>query len=346
MDFQNFDQWTSEFDFEQFVFNQSPVINQNTATMAPVMSASPGTYSIREPNDGWGYTYPPPYEQDFEIPNSFSYASQPQGYDTICPEQLMWPSNNAQTQELMVDSPRDDYSMPMISTIDPYTENFPLSYETLESQRQAYSLGSLMDDSSPDVLQASRKDGRKKKTKTKKPKLTQRFRYCKSKTCPGQNISVSLSAPLSELAQHATYIPVPDMAAHVSRGAEERRKDSVEGDRVKKPANGFLLYCLTFKLLIDELIKLGFILNDGTLHLAMYRGKICGKSWKMESSEVRGKFNQWATIDKQNHSLAFPDYQYRFRPKKPSIEAVSISRNPTPHATRSIQMIIDVDTQS
>ncbi|KAI0101969.1 hypothetical protein F4776DRAFT_649083 [Hypoxylon sp. NC0597] len=126
---------------------------------------------------------------------------------------------------------------------------------------------------------------------------------------PVEEVKVNLTAPLSELAKDLTDVHDLDVVAHVYRGAEQRRQEAARYGRVRKTSSSFLLYRVAYTKRIQELIKRQVLETHGKTGLGAHLSRIAGKSWRMEPQEVRDQFEKWANIDKENHILAFQDYQ-------------------------------------
>ena len=118
-------------------------------------------------------------------------------------------------------------------------------------------------------------------------------------------IGMAGDQPISILSQ-LTTAPIQDIERFVNRPIEARRKE-VEGKNGyrPRPMNNFMLYRKAYQ----ERAKLE---SSQSNHQIV--SVVVAASWKNEIPEVKDKFAKYAQIEKDNHILAFPDYQ--FRPNK------------------------------
>lgn len=118
-----------------------------------------------------------------------------------------------------------------------------------------------------------------------------------------------LSKPLSEIAKDFPHVAVADIAAFVSRSAEQRLQETSRNKKagqVKRPMNAFMLYRKAYQ----EVAKTQCTHNNHQLV-----SKVCGVGWPMESDEVHEQFTEWAKMERTNHQQAHPGY--KFTPSKP-----------------------------
>ncbi|KAI4149789.1 MAG: hypothetical protein LQ340_004442 [Diploschistes diacapsis] len=103
-----------------------------------------------------------------------------------------------------------------------------------------------------------------------------------------------------------TDAPIQDIERFVNRSIEARRKE-VEGKNGyrPRPMNNFMLYRKAYQ---EKAKQVSSQNNHQVVSV------IVAASWKNEPAEVKDKFAKYAQIEKDNHILAFPDYQ--FRPNK------------------------------
>lgn len=154
---------------------------------------------------------------------------------------------------------------------------------------------------SPDTVLSSTKNGRvaKSKPKPKKPKK-------RSETVPLPK--KPLDRPLSQLAADMNE-RIIDVEAFVNRGTIIRHAEVMQGKKpgkVKRPMNAFILYRKAYQLVCKK-----YCLENN--HQVVSR--VCGDSWKSESTAVRDKFIEWAKVDRDQLQIAHPDY--KFTPSKP-----------------------------
>ncbi|KAM5359605.1 hypothetical protein ACJA88_015089 [Fusarium oxysporum] len=82
---------------------------------------------------------------------------------------------------------------------------------------------------------------------------------------------------------------------YVQRTSEQRRLEAQSGKN-KRPANAFILYRIAFRSVAEV------VYNTKSQQLV---SKICGKSWQLESDEIKTWFQEQATIEKANHGKTF-----------------------------------------
>lgn len=115
-----------------------------------------------------------------------------------------------------------------------------------------------------------------------------------------------ISDPLSELTKHMINVPIRDMEAEIHRPIMQRRAEVAQRNgRVKRPMNSFMIYRSAYAPRTKEF-----------LHLRNHQevSRLLGKSWGMETPDIRTKYEELANIEKDNHALAHPDY--KFAPRK------------------------------
>ncbi|WEW55751.1 hypothetical protein PRK78_001184 [Emydomyces testavorans] len=115
-----------------------------------------------------------------------------------------------------------------------------------------------------------------------------------------------VTAPLSILTKDMSHIPIRDMGAWVNRPAEVRRKEvTAKNGKIARPMNSFMLYRSAYA----ERTKEWCAQNN---HQVVSRAS--GQSWPLEPKEVRDLYERYATIERDNHQKAHPDY--KFAPNK------------------------------
>lgn len=147
--------------------------------------------------------------------------------------------------------------------------------------------------------------GRSRIDKSPKPKKAKKVKVKAEKKV------AKLDKPLSELTKDWTHVPVADIEAYVNRSTEERRREVEEGKipgKVKRPMNSFMLYRKAYQNRTKD-----WCLQNN--HQVV--SQVCGDSWPLEPDEVKEKFNEWASIERQNHQNAHPGY--KFSPSKPGV---------------------------
>ncbi|KAK3933959.1 high mobility group box domain-containing protein, partial [Diplogelasinospora grovesii] len=100
-----------------------------------------------------------------------------------------------------------------------------------------------------------------------------------------------------------------DIEAWIHRPIEVRRAEigtEKQQGKIKRPLNGFMLYRKAYQNRVKALWK----------HPSQpIISQVCGKSWNLEPELIRGRFNAWAKIERDNHEKAHPGY--KFTPAKP-----------------------------
>ncbi|KAF3480239.1 HMG box protein [Arthroderma uncinatum] len=115
-----------------------------------------------------------------------------------------------------------------------------------------------------------------------------------------------VDAPLSELTKNMPHIPIRDMEAWVNRSAETRLKEvKMKNGKIARPMNSFMLYRSAYA----ERTKQWCAQNN---HQVVSRAS--GQSWPLEPREIRDRYERYATIERDNHHKAHPDY--KFAPNK------------------------------
>lgn len=140
--------------------------------------------------------------------------------------------------------------------------------------------------SSPD-LHTERHQARSRKPRSGKSRLTK--------------AEATLPAPLSILT-NGWSTPVKGTADFVSRPIEQRRQEAIEKGRVMRAMNCFILYRRAY--------------SDRASQYCQHSAQPCvsdllGKSWRMETDEVRKQYRFWANQEVIAHRKAFPEYTYR-----------------------------------
>ncbi|GKZ68221.1 hypothetical protein AnigIFM60653_007054 [Aspergillus niger] len=117
---------------------------------------------------------------------------------------------------------------------------------------------------------------------------------------------VELEGPLSEVTKHLTNIPIRDMERWVNRSIEVRHQEVAKRNgKVARPMNSFMLYRSAYA----DRTKQWFAQNN---HQVV--SEAAGDSWRLESPEIRQKYELLANIEKSNHLKAHPGY--KFSPSK------------------------------
>ncbi|KAB8227263.1 HMG-box domain-containing protein [Aspergillus alliaceus] len=116
-----------------------------------------------------------------------------------------------------------------------------------------------------------------------------------------------LQFPLSKLTKDMAHGPTRDMENWVHRSTEVRRQEPNRNHgKVARPLNSFLLYRKAYSGPAKQLLGEK---NHSILSV------VIGRSWKMESQDVRYLFQNLANIDKRKHMEAHPSYKYSPKPR-------------------------------
>lgn len=104
-----------------------------------------------------------------------------------------------------------------------------------------------------------------------------------------------LEQPLSELIN--TENPMAEATKFADRSVYQRRLEAQVAGRVKRPANAYILYRMTYQG-------------------AGFSPEIVGRSWAMESNQVKQVFRALANHNRSLHEQAFPRYKFQPKPKR------------------------------
>jgi len=112
---------------------------------------------------------------------------------------------------------------------------------------------------------------------------------------------VILQAPLSVLTKDSET-PLRDMEAWVNRSVEDRRAEVTKANKIARPMNRFMLYRSAYA----ERTKKWCDQNNHQIV-----SKVTGQSWKkLEPKEIKDYYDRLATIERENHQRAFPEYKF------------------------------------
>ncbi|PYH99147.1 hypothetical protein BO71DRAFT_314810 [Aspergillus ellipticus CBS 707.79] len=124
----------------------------------------------------------------------------------------------------------------------------------------------------------------------------------RSRKTRDRDLRQTLAGPLSELTKHMDSVPIKDMESHVHRSIERRHEEVVKNNgKIARPMNSFMLYRSAFA----ERAKTLFSQNN---HQVV--SEAAGDSWRLESNEIRTKYERLAHIEKINHLEAHPGYKF------------------------------------
>lgn len=146
------------------------------------------------------------------------------------------------------------------------------------------------------------------------PRIQRRAKKMRERSKP------NVTAPLSESTKHMTHIPLRDMESWVHRPIKIRMQEVARRNgRVARPMNSFMLYRSAYAERAKQLIT-------ETNHQKV--SEAAGESWKIESREIREKYELLASIEKNNHLKAHPGY--KFSPSKKDKNPDEVRSEPDP----------------
>ena len=157
----------------------------------------------------------------------------------------------------------------------------------------------LPPDPAPDIQPGvTAKASRLSLPKPKKPRVA---RSSKGKPKKSVDSSIHMPVPLSRLYPN---IPLEDVVAWICRPTEIRQVEWTnrrDYTKMPRPVNAFILYR---KATSERAKRYGSVGNH------QFISKITGASWRVESHEIKDRFNQFAELEKRYHAMAFPSYKY------------------------------------
>ncbi|KAH2192829.1 hypothetical protein KXW59_006759 [Aspergillus fumigatus] len=128
----------------------------------------------------------------------------------------------------------------------------------------------------------------------------------RAKKASNRESKPKLPGPLSEVTKHLTNVPLRDMDSWVHRPKEVRHAEvAKKNGKVARPMNSFMLYRSAYA----ERTKEWFAQNN---HQVV--SEVAGDSWRIETPEIREKYEVLANVEKANHLKAHPGY--KFSPSK------------------------------
>lgn len=149
---------------------------------------------------------------------------------------------------------------------------------------------------------------------SRQPKTYRRAKKMKERS------KIKVVIPLSESTQHLTHIPIRDMEKFVCRPIDVRKQEVTKRQgRVARPMNSFMLYRSAYAERTKEL-------SSQNNHQVV--SETAGDSWKLESKEIREKYESLANIEKSNHLKAHPGY--KFSPSKKDKQPDEVRSEPDP----------------
>lgn len=114
-----------------------------------------------------------------------------------------------------------------------------------------------------------------------------------------------IDQPLSVLTKDYA-IPVKDMEAWVNRSVETRLEEAEKKNgHIARPMNSFMLYRSAYADRVKQYCR-------ENNHQVV--SQVSGASWPMEPKEIREMYERYASLERDNHHAAHPDY--KFAPNK------------------------------
>jgi hypothetical protein len=158
--------------------------------------------------------------------------------------------------------------------------------------RSGRALGSPLDPNSPQMTRRSRSPRPKKTPKAGKT---------------GKASGTVIDQPLSVLTKDYT-IPVKDMEAWVNRPVETRLEEAEKKNgHIARPMNSFMLYRSAYADRVKQYCR-------ENNHQVV--SQVSGASWPLEPKDIREMYEKYASVERENHHAAHPDY--KFAPNKNS----------------------------
>ena len=142
------------------------------------------------------------------------------------------------------------------------------------------------------------------------PEMNRRSRSPRPKKAPkaakvGKMKGPVIDQPLSELTKDYT-LPVKDMEAWVHRSVEMRLEEAEKKNgHIARPMNSFMLYRSAYADRVKQYCR-------ENNHQVV--SQVSGASWPLEPKEIREMYEKYASIERDNHHAAHPDY--KFAPNK------------------------------
>ncbi|MCJ1464397.1 hypothetical protein MMC07_003010 [Pseudocyphellaria aurata] len=131
-----------------------------------------------------------------------------------------------------------------------------------------------------------------------------------------KSIIPKISVPLSELTRNYEHIPIGDMEAWCNRPIEQR-DDKNKFDKIARPLNSFMLYRKAYR----DRCKVWAMSSDNRIVSG-----IIGQSWALEPFAIRKLYIDYAEIERVNHAIAHPDYEFQPQPRRSKREESQTGR--------------------
>ena len=141
------------------------------------------------------------------------------------------------------------------------------------------------------------------------PELSRKSRSPRTKRAPraksGKARGPVIDEPLSILTKDYT-LPIKNMEEWVNRSVDTRMKEvERKNGYIARPMNSFMLYRSAYADRVKQFCK-------ENNHQVV--SQVSGASWPLEPKEVRDLYERYASLERDNHHHAHPDY--KFAPNK------------------------------
>jgi hypothetical protein len=110
-----------------------------------------------------------------------------------------------------------------------------------------------------------------------------------------------LSRPLSDLLHEGVDVPVRDMYGWVHRPSDARIEEARKRGKIARPMNAFMLYRFAYYELTKE-----YLCQRNHRSNGQAISKAIGLGWRSETTAVRRRFADLASIERHNHSALHP----------------------------------------
>ena len=112
-----------------------------------------------------------------------------------------------------------------------------------------------------------------------------------------------MPGPITELGKDSG-IELFDIEAYIERSDDQRQREADAAGKIKRPMNAYIMYRKVYQERVKEYSK-------ETNHQTI--SQLVSSSWAQEGQELRDRYAHYASIERDNHMKAHPDY--KFQPK-------------------------------
>ncbi|KAK4921124.1 hypothetical protein LTR66_016692 [Elasticomyces elasticus] len=122
-----------------------------------------------------------------------------------------------------------------------------------------------------------------------------------------------IEKPLSQMLDDFDVTPEQvkiNIEAHINRSPDDRQAEAKKrrDGKTPRPMNSFMLYRMAYKQVIQAWAR--------TANNNQFISQVAGKSWNLETEDIKKSFEKYAITERDNHQAAFPTY--KFAPNKSS----------------------------